>query len=111
MVTWPQQLRKHAGSEILAASKADTCNVEFLSNRDLDEIFDGIIAAAGFQQALEDCECRWNIADVATDSMDFSDTVPFKGRDVVAFRTKRKQFVRPPRAGGGVICGDGGRRG
>ena len=71
-------------------TKIDICNVEFISARDLDEVFDGIIEAASFQHALEDCECRWNIADVDTDMMDLSDPLPFKNRDVVAFRSKRR---------------------
>ena len=75
-------------------TKADICNVEFISARDLDDVFDGIIEAASFQHALEDCECRWNIADVDTDLMDLSDppsAKPFKSkRDVVPFRSKLK---------------------
>lgn len=88
-------------------TKADICNVEFISARDLDDVFDGIIEAASFQHALEDCECRWNVADVNHDLMDLSDPAPFKSkmacqqmqrdvawqltqRDVVPFRSKRK---------------------
>jgi len=71
-------------------SKADICNVEFINASDLDAIFDSLIESVSFQHALEDCECRWNVADVDTDMMDLSDPVPFKGRDVVAFRSKRR---------------------
>lgn len=82
------------GDEPQEMSKADICNVEFISARDLDDVFDGIIEAASYQHALEDCECRWNIADVDTDLMDLGAppaAKPFKSkRDVVPFRSKLK---------------------
>jgi hypothetical protein len=72
-------------------TKADVCNVEFINASDLGSIFDSVIEAARIQHALEECECRWNLADVDADLMDLSDPVPFKSpRDVVAFRSKRK---------------------
>jgi hypothetical protein len=61
-------------------SKADICNVEFIDSRDLDSVFDDLIETASFQHALEDCECRWGIADVDPDMMDLSDPPPFKGQ-------------------------------
>ena len=61
-------------------SKADICNVEFINSSDLDSVFDDVIEAASFQHALEDCECRWNIADVDPDMMDLSDPPPFKAQ-------------------------------
>jgi hypothetical protein len=57
---------------------------------DLDAIFDSLIESVSFQHALEDCECRWNIADVDADLMDLSDPVPLKSRDVAPFRSKRR---------------------
>lgn len=51
----------------------DIANVEFIDSRDLDEVFDSLIEAVSFQYDLEDCECRWNIADVDADMMDLSD--------------------------------------
>jgi hypothetical protein len=61
-----------------------------LGASDLDDVFDSVIEVASFQYALEDCECRWDLADVDADLMDLSDPVPFKSRNVVAFRSKRK---------------------
>lgn len=71
-------------------TKADICNVEFINSSDLDSIFDSLIESVSFQHALEDCECRWNIADVDPEQMDLSEPVPFKSRDVRAFRSKRR---------------------
>jgi len=72
-------------------SKEDICNVEFINSSDLDSIFDSLIESVSFQHALEDCECRWNAADVDPDQMDLSDPKPFKGkRDVLPFRAKRR---------------------
>ena len=71
-------------------TKSDICNVEFIKASDLDSIFDLLIESVSFQHALEDCECRWNVADVDPDMMDLSDPVPFKSRDIVAFRSKRR---------------------
>jgi hypothetical protein len=78
-------------------TKADICNVEFINARDLDDIFDGIIEAASFQHALEDCECRWNVADVDHDLMDLSDLTPMRDvawqlpqRGAAPYRSKAK---------------------
>ena len=61
-------------------TKSDNCNFQFINAR---EVLDGIIAAASFQHALEDCECRWNIADVDHDLTDLRDPAPPKmERDV-----------------------------
>lgn len=70
--------------------KADICNVEFIDSQDLESVFDSLIESASFQHALEDCECRWNVADVDPDLMDLSDQPPFKSRDCVPFRAKRR---------------------
>ena len=61
-------------------SREDIANVEFINSSDLDPVFDSLIEAASFQHALEDGECRWNIADVDPDMMDLSDPPPFKGQ-------------------------------
>jgi len=61
-------------------TKADICNVEFIDSQDLDSVFDDLIEAASFQHALEDGECRWNIANVDTDLMDLRDPPPFKAQ-------------------------------
>ena len=60
-------------------SKSDICNVEFIDSQDLDSVFDSLIESVSFQHALEDCECRWNVADVDPDMMDLRDEPPFKG--------------------------------
>ena len=54
-------------------TREDIANVEFINSSDLDSIFDSLIESVSFQHALEDCECRWNIADVDTDLMDLSE--------------------------------------
>ena len=59
-------------------SKADIANVEFTNVSDLDAIFDSLIESVSFQHALEDCEHRWNIVDVAPDLMELIDPKPFK---------------------------------
>ena len=53
--------------------REDIANVEFINSSDLDSIFDSLIESVSFQHALEDCECRWNVADVDTDLLDLSE--------------------------------------
>lgn len=57
-------------------SREDIANVEFINASDLDSVFDSLIEAVSFQHGLEDCECRWRIADVNPDMMDLSDPAP-----------------------------------
>lgn len=42
------------------------------------------------QLLIDDVTGRWSLVDVDPDLMDLSDTAPFKGRDVLAFRSKRR---------------------
>jgi len=82
-------------------TKADICNVEFINSSDLDSIFDSLIESVSFQHALEDCECRWNIADVDPEQMDLSEPKPLRDvawpltqRDVVPYRAKHRRASR-----------------
>jgi hypothetical protein len=75
-----RRLSFESAADAQPMSREDICNVEFIDSRDLDRVFDDLIEAASFQHALEDCECRWNIADVDPDMMDLSDPPPFKGQ-------------------------------